>query len=93
MTGSGERPRPAPPSSRHGGADPLRAGRDPSYAGGCELVGRLGAGGMGQVHLARSARGDLVAVKVLREEIAEHPDALPRFRREAATRTASRTGT
>lgn len=53
--------------------------------GGYALVGRLGAGGMGQVYLARSARGDLVAVKVLREEIAEHPDALPRFRREVAT--------
>ncbi|MFJ4871411.1 serine/threonine-protein kinase [Streptomyces sp. NPDC088757] len=53
--------------------------------GGYELVGRLGAGGMGQVYLARSARGGLVAVKVIREEIAGHPDALPRFRREVAT--------
>ncbi|MFE6456656.1 serine/threonine-protein kinase [Streptomyces cinereoruber] len=85
MTGSDERPRPTPPPPQYDGVGPLRAGRDPSRIGGYELVGRLGAGGMGEVYLARSARGDLVAVKVIREEITGHPEALLRFRREAAT--------
>ncbi|MFZ4300262.1 serine/threonine-protein kinase [Streptomyces cinereoruber] len=85
MTGSDERPRHTPPPPQYGGVGPLRAGRDPSRIGGYELVGRLGAGGMGEVYLARSARGDLVAVKVIREEITGHPEALLRFRREAAT--------
>ncbi|MFJ5934101.1 hypothetical protein [Streptomyces sp. NPDC093071] len=65
--------------------NPLQAGQAPSHIGGYALVGRLGAGGMGQVYLARSARGELVAVKVIREEIVGHPEALPRFRREVAT--------
>ncbi|WP_432116140.1 serine/threonine-protein kinase [Streptomyces sp. S1] len=65
--------------------NPLQAGQDPSHIGDYALVGRLGTGGMGQVYLARSARGGLVAVKVIREEIVGHPEALPRFRREVAT--------
>lgn len=40
---------------------------------------------MGQVYLGRSPGGRLVAVKVIRDEISDHPDALARFRREAAT--------
>ena len=41
----------------------LRA-RDPRSVGPYRLLGRLGAGGMGQVFLGRSAGGRLVAVKV-----------------------------
>ncbi len=37
---------------------------------------------MGRVYLARSPGGVLTAVKVIREDIAERPDSLARFRRE-----------
>ena len=47
----------------------LQAG-DPQWMGPYRLVGRLGAGGMGQVFLGRSAGGRLVAVKVIRAELA-----------------------
>lgn len=40
---------------------------------------------MGQVYLGRSPGGRLVAVKVIRDEISDHPESLARFRREAAT--------
>ncbi|WP_330331686.1 protein kinase [Streptomyces sp. NBC_00536] len=58
---------------------------DPTRIGVHVLVARLGAGGMGQVYLGRSPGGRLVAVKVVREEILGHPQALARFRREANT--------
>ncbi|MFD7564604.1 serine/threonine-protein kinase [Streptomyces tendae] len=45
----------------------LKAG-DPERIGAYRLVGRLGAGGMGQVFLGRSAGGRPVAVKVIRPE-------------------------
>ncbi|GAA4978959.1 serine/threonine-protein kinase [Streptomyces hyderabadensis] len=45
----------------------LQAG-DPDRIGAYRLVGRLGAGGMGQVFLGRSAGGRPVAVKVVRPE-------------------------
>ncbi|MCX4672584.1 serine/threonine protein kinase [Streptomyces sp. NBC_01381] len=45
----------------------LQAG-DPDRVGGYRLVGRLGAGGMGQVFLGRSAGGRPVAVKLVRPE-------------------------
>jgi serine/threonine protein kinase len=41
---------------------------DPGHVGGYRLVGRLGAGGMGQVFLGRSAGGRPVAVKLVRPE-------------------------
>ncbi|MET9885188.1 serine/threonine-protein kinase [Streptomyces sp. NPDC006430] len=63
---------------------------DPSHIGAHALLARLGAGGMGQVYLARSPGGRLVAVKVIREEITGHPEALARFRREAETVRAVR---
>lgn len=50
-----------------------------------QILARLGAGGMGQVFLGRSPGGRLVAVKVIRDEISDHPESLARFRREAAT--------
>lgn len=58
--------------------------------GAYHLLARLGAGGMGQVYLGRSPGGRLVAVKVIREEISDHPEALARFRRETATVEAVR---
>ncbi|WP_406413726.1 serine/threonine protein kinase [Streptomyces halstedii] len=64
--------------------DELRP-QDPARIGAYRLVARLGAGGMGQVFLGRSPGGRLVAVKVIRDEISDHPEALARFRREVAT--------
>ncbi|MGW5053578.1 serine/threonine-protein kinase [Actinokineospora sp. NPDC004072] len=52
--------------------------------GAYEIVGRLGGGAMGTVHLARSPGGRLVAVKVVRAELAEDPGFRERFRREIA---------
>ncbi|MGW4895709.1 outer membrane protein assembly factor BamB family protein [Kitasatospora sp. NPDC004240] len=46
------------------------------------IVARLGAGGMGRVFLGRSAGGRSVAVKVVREELAEDPAFRRRFARE-----------
>lgn len=55
-----------------------------------QILARLGAGGMGQVYLGRSPGGRLVAVKVIRDEISDHPESLGRFRREAAAMEAVR---
>jgi hypothetical protein len=48
------------------------------------IIGRLGAGAMGQVFLARSTAGRLVAVKTIRVELAEEPGFRARFAREVA---------
>ncbi|WP_405686360.1 protein kinase [Streptomyces sp. NBC_01387] len=69
--------------------DALRP-QDPARIGAHVLLARLGAGGMGQVYLGRSPGGRLVAIKVIREEITDHPEALSRFRREAETVRAVR---
>ncbi|MEU8869137.1 bifunctional serine/threonine-protein kinase/ABC transporter substrate-binding protein [Streptomyces umbrinus] len=56
----------------------------PSRLGGNRLLGRLGAGGMGVVYLARTGTGDLAAVKVIQPEYAEQAEFRARFRREAS---------
>jgi hypothetical protein len=48
------------------------------------LLGRLGAGGMGQVYLARSPGGRAVAVKVIRPELTEDRGFRDRFAHEVA---------
>lgn len=55
---------------------------DPAHIAEHRLLGRLGAGGMGVVYLARTPGGALVALKVLLAEYAEEPDFKERFRRE-----------
>ena len=51
-----------------------------------EIIGPLGAGGMGEVYRAKDLRlGREVAVKVLPEVVATSPDRLVRFEREART--------
>jgi predicted Ser/Thr protein kinase len=47
------------------------------------VLGFLGEGGMGIVYLGRAADGGLVAIKVVRAELARHPEFRARFRREA----------
>lgn len=59
-------------------------GGDPQRIGPYRLVGRLGAGGMGMVFAGRSAGGRLVAVKVIRGELAADPEFRVRFGREVA---------
>ena len=63
--------------------EPLRRW-DPEQVGGYVIIGRLGAGAMGQVYLARSAAGRLVAVKTIKTELAEEPDFRTRFGQEVA---------
>jgi hypothetical protein len=55
---------------------------DPRTVGEYRLWGRLGAGGMGQVFLAASPAGRLLAIKVIRPELAGDPTFIRRFRRE-----------
>ena len=49
-----------------------------------EILGFIGAGGMGEVYRAKDSRlGRDVAIKVLPEQLAKNPQALARFEREA----------
>ena len=60
---------------------PLSAG---ARLGAYEIIGPLGAGGMGEVYRALdSSLGRDVAIKVLPEGVAHHPERLARFEREA----------
>ncbi|MGO8957053.1 MAG: protein kinase domain-containing protein [Streptosporangiaceae bacterium] len=63
--------------------EPLRRW-DPEQVGGYVVIGRLGAGAMGQVYLGRSAAGRLVAIKTIKAELAEEPDFRTRFGQEVA---------
>ncbi|MDQ0582624.1 serine/threonine-protein kinase [Streptomyces rishiriensis] len=56
----------------------------PEYAGHYRLEERLGSGGMGVVHLARSTSGMKVAVKVVHAQFALDPEFRGRFRQEVA---------
>ncbi|MEY9993097.1 hypothetical protein ABIE67_005129 [Streptomyces sp. V4I8] len=55
---------------------------DPQQIGAYRLLARLGAGGMGDVYLARSERGRTVAVKLVRRELAAQEEFRARFRQE-----------
>ena len=63
--------------------EPLRRW-DPDQIGPYALIGRLGAGAMGQVYLGRSTAGRLVAVKTIKIDLAEEPGFRIRFAREVA---------
>jgi eukaryotic-like serine/threonine-protein kinase len=58
--------------------------RDPRKVGPYWLLARLGSGGMGQVFLGRSPGGRLVAVKLVRADLAEQAEFRTRFAREVA---------
>jgi len=65
------------------GGQPLRRW-DPERIGPYVILGRLGAGAMGQVYLGRSAAGRLVAVKTIKVELAEEAGFRTRFAQEVA---------
>ena len=80
VTGIGERDG----TPRLGAVAPLEPG-DPTQVGRYVLSGRLGAGGMGTVYLARAqGGGPLVAVKVVHPELALDPEFRARFAGEVA---------
>ncbi len=72
---------------RGAAAVPARAGRlklDRRWLGAYEIVGEVGAGGMGDVYVGEDSRlGRRVAVKTLPQEMAGRPRWLARFEREA----------
>ncbi|GAA4992891.1 protein kinase domain-containing protein [Streptomyces siamensis] len=70
------------PPRRSTGTDP--EAEHPRYAGQYLLEAELGSGGMGIVHLARSASGLRLAVKVVHAEFAQDPEFRGRFRQEVA---------
>ena len=63
--------------------EPLRRW-DPERIGPFAVLGRLGAGAMGQVYLGRSTAGRLVAVKTIKIEFAEEAGFRTRFAHEVA---------
>jgi len=64
--------------------DALRV-HDPAQLGPYWLLGRLGAGGMGQVYLGRTSDGRLAAVKAVHAGFAGDPEFRARFAREIRT--------
>lgn len=63
--------------------EPLRPW-DPEMIGPYVVLGRLGAGSMGQVYLGRSPAGRLAAVKTIKVELAEEAGFRTRFSQEVA---------
>ncbi|HXW91082.1 MAG TPA: protein kinase [Terriglobales bacterium] len=68
---------------------------DPTFSPGQTISGRfrivtfIGRGGMGEVYKAEDLRlHRLVALKFLPDDVAQHPDAIGRFQREAQTASA-----
>ena len=57
---------------------------DPQELGGYQLLGRIGAGGMGVVYLAETRTGRKLAVKAILKEFVQDLEFRTRFRREAA---------
>jgi outer membrane protein assembly factor BamB len=57
---------------------------DPRTVGEFRLLARLGSGGMGQVFLATSPAGRMVAVKIIHPELARDPKFVSRFRSEVS---------
>jgi len=70
--------------------DPPEPG-DPPEIGAYQVLGRLGEGGMGTVHLGRAADGRLAAIKIVHEGLARDEEFRVRFAREveSAQRVAS----
>ena len=64
-------------------SSPLRIG-DPSRLGPYRVRGRIGEGGMGSVFLAEAPAGRLVALKVIRDDLAHDEEFRLRFRSEVA---------
>jgi serine/threonine protein kinase len=65
-------------------AEQSKGARRLKRVGGYELLSQLGSGGMGTVFKARHSKsGRIVALKVLPPSIAEHPEFVSRFQREA----------
>lgn len=64
------------------------AAHDPLQVGPFRTEARLGMGGMGVVYLATGPSGEQVAVKVMRDELADQPSFRTRFVREVAAARA-----
>ena len=57
---------------------------DPRSVGSYRLLGRIGSGATGIVYKAESSSGLIVAIKIIRPEIADAPNVRERLRREAS---------
>ncbi len=57
---------------------------DPRRVGPYTVLRRIGSGSMGRVFLGQSPAGRLLAVKVVKEELADDPEFRRRFQREVA---------
>ncbi len=67
-----------------GGRVRPRGADDPEFIGPYRVLGRIGSGGMGRIHVARSPGGRLVAVKTLLAEGAVSDGDRRRFAREVS---------
>src|SRR5258705_11148648 len=77
------RPVSAPPSARSNWNAPLLLPTGTVLANRYEILQLLGEGGMGAVYKARDTELDrVIALKVIRPELASNPDILQRFKQE-----------